>query len=178
MTPWPTPRASRDVSAIGHCSTMVAGQQSGAAAKAVPPGVVCIGWARPQGAGRSPAQRTPILHRPPKLFPAPSNPRAGLARTAGFRLGRSGGGHSFGFTARSVRFLAVCRTCRANISTLQGSLHVSGCWFALLPQEDVAQTLHHPRTRQHLRSPRSTRVSGLLRAGLTLTPTGPPPATG
>jgi len=34
---------------------------------------------------------------------------------------------------------------RANISTLQGSLHVTGCGFALLSQEDT--TLYHPGTR-------------------------------
>ncbi len=55
--------------------------------------------------------------------------------------------------ASSCRSLAVslkssalpCSPYGANISTLQGSLHVSGCWFALLPQED--RTLYHPGTR-------------------------------
>ena len=51
------------------------------------------------------------------------------------------------------------------------------CGFVLLSQEDAAQTPCHPGTGQHLRSPRSTRVSGLL-GGLTLTATGRPPATG
>ena len=57
--------------------------------------------------------------------------------------------------------------CGANISTLQDSLYVTGCGFALLSQEDT--------TLQHLRSPRSTGC--LLRGGLTLTATGLAPAS-
>jgi hypothetical protein len=55
----------------------------------------------------------------------------------------------------------------ANISTLQDSLHVAGCGFALPSQEDT--------TLQHLQSPGSTGC--LLRGPLAVTTTGLPPAS-
>jgi len=60
-----------------------------------------------------------------------------------------------------------CSPLGANLSTLQDSLYVTGCGFALLSQEVT--------TLQHLWSPRSTGC--LLRGGLTLTATGLSPAS-
>ena len=57
--------------------------------------------------------------------------------------------------------------CRANIPTLQDSLHVTGCCFALLPQEDTPL--------QHNRSPGST--GSLLRGLLAVTTVGLPPTS-
>ena len=56
---------------------------------------------------------------------------------------------------------------RANISTLQDSLYVTGCGFALPSQEDT--------TLQHLQSPGSTGC--LLRGPLAVTTTGLPPVS-
>ena len=55
----------------------------------------------------------------------------------------------------------------ANLSTLQDSLYVAGCGFALLSQEVT--------TLQHLRSPRSTGC--LLRGCLTIAATGLAPTS-
>ena len=55
-----------------------------------------------------------------------------------------------------------CSPYGANMSVLQVSLYVTGCCFALLPQEDA--------TLRHIRSPRCTGC--LLPGGLTLTRTG------
>ena len=60
-----------------------------------------------------------------------------------------------------------CSPFGANLSTLQDSLYVAGCGFALLSQEVT--------TLQHLRSPRSTGC--LLRGCLTITATGLSPAS-
>ena len=57
--------------------------------------------------------------------------------------------------------------CRANTPTLQDSLHVTGCCFALLPQEDTSL--------QHNRSPGST--GSLLRGLLAVATVGLPPTS-
>ena len=60
-----------------------------------------------------------------------------------------------------------CSPSGANLSTLQDSLYVAGCGFALLSQEVT--------TLQHHRSPNSTGC--LLRGCLTITATGLPPVS-
>ena len=109
-------------------------------------------------------------HRPCETSPVPSptftTSRSPYAEEF-FGVALSGSSH-LPWLSLCMKSLALpCSPYGANISTLQDSLHVTGCGFALLSQEDT--------TLQHLQSPRSTGC--LLRGGLTLTATGLAPAS-
>jgi hypothetical protein len=110
------------------------------------------------------------VHRPSETSPVPS-PTFTTSRSpyAGeFFAAALSGSSPLPWPSLSLKSSALpCSPFGANISTLQDSLYVTGCGFALLSQEDT--------TLQHLRSPRSTGC--LLRGGLTLTATGLPPAS-
>ena len=117
-----------------------------------------------------PAVTVRVVHRPSETSPVPS-PTFTTSRSpyAGefFGVVPSGSSH-LPWPSLSLTSSALPGSpCGANISTLQDSLYVTGCGFALLSQEDT--------TLQHLRSPRSTGC--LLRGGLTLTATGLAPAS-
>jgi hypothetical protein len=73
-------------------------------------------------------------HIPPSL-------RRGVLRCCLSRFFTPSMAFAFADTFRRLSLLPF----RANISTLQGSLYVTGCGFALLSQEDA--TLYHPGTR-------------------------------
>jgi hypothetical protein len=111
-----------------------------------------------------------VDHRPNETSPVPSSAfttsRPPYARGA-FGAAFPGSSH-LPWRSLSLKSSALpCSPFGANISTLQGLLHVAGCGFALLSQEVT--------TLQHLRSPRGTGC--LLRGGLTLTATGLSPAS-
>ena len=117
-----------------------------------------------------PAITMDVDHRPNETSPVPS-PTFTASRSpyAGEFFGAALSGSSrLPWPSPSLTSSALpCSPLGANLSTLQDSLHVAGCGFALLSQEVT--------TLQHLRSPRGTGC--LLRGGLTLTATGLSPAS-
>ena len=117
-----------------------------------------------------PAITMGVDHRPNETSPVPS-PTFTTSRSlyAGEFFGAAFPGSShLPWPSLSLTSSALPRSpFGANLSTLQDSLYVAGCGFALLSQEVT--------TLQHLRSPRSTGC--LLRGPLVVTTTGLSPVS-
>ena len=109
-------------------------------------------------------------HRPDEISPVPTTtfPTSHSPYAGGFFGAASQVLHTF----LGLRFCVTSSTpssslFRANLSTLQDSLYVTVCWFALLSQEVTSL--------QHNQSPGCTGC--LLPGRLTVTRTGLPPAS-
>jgi hypothetical protein len=111
-----------------------------------------------------------VAHRLAETSPVPSSPipTSRSPYAGGFFTAASSGSSPLPWPSVSLSTSAPSFSLvRANISTLQDSLDVTGYDFASFSQGVT--------TLQHLRSPRSTGC--LLRGGLTLTTTGLSPAS-
>jgi hypothetical protein len=109
--------------------------------------------------------------------PAPPTPESSLACPArtGFTAALPGSS-PLPWPSLSLTSSALpCSPFRANISTLQDSLHVTGCGFAPLPQGDTTLPWPDRQDRQHSQSPGCTGC--LLRGPLAVTTTGLPPVS-
>jgi len=113
---------------------------------------------------------TVVARRPDEISPVPS-PTFTTSRSpyaGGFFGAASQVLHTFlGLRSCVTNSAPSCSPFGANISTLQDSLYVTGCCFALPPQEDTPL--------QHNRSPGST--GSLLRGLLAVTTVGLSPTS-
>jgi len=103
--------------------------------------------------GHRPRETSPV---PSTTFPTSRPPYAGEF----FGAALPGSSHLPWPSLRMTSSALPCPPFGANISTLQGSLYVTGCWFAPPSRRDTAL--------QHHRSPDSTGC--LLRGPLVVTP--------
>ena len=110
--------------------------------------------------GHRPSETSPV---PPTTFPTSRPPYAGEF----FGAALPGSSHLPWPSLRMTSSALPCSPFGANISTLQDSLHVTGCGLAPLSRGDT--------TLQHIRSPGSTGC--LLRGLLTVTTVGLAPTS-